>query len=110
MSLDDVGVILGSVGTEARTKRINNMLDILDERIAEVREQNKEKIRVSTSDMATELNVNKSTVNRNGFPSFFLKAYECTSHRTNKGMIVDVEEWVEERKEQRERIHERKQE
>lgn len=104
MTSHDVYVLAGSIGSQSRTDKINNMLDLIDERIGKAREQDKKGIIVSAGDLATELNWSQSTINRNGFPEFFTKYYDSTEWKNNKGLKIVAEEWVEERKEQREKL------
>jgi hypothetical protein len=106
MPSHDVSVLAGEVGSSKRTKKINNMLDVIDKRVAEARNEENKGIIVSAGDLATELNWSQSTICRNGFPEFFTKYYDSTQWSNSKGLKILAEEWVEERKEQREKLAE----
>lgn len=106
MTSHDVYVLAGSVGSDTRTTKIHNMLEVIDKRIAEARENDKKGVIVSSGNLANKLNWSKSTINRNGFPEFFQEYYDSTEWLNNKGLKIIAEEWVEERKEQREKLSE----
>lgn len=107
MSSHDAHVLAGQVGSEARTKKINNMLSEIDERVAEARKHESseiENIKIGSSHLATKLNFSQSTICRNGFPEFFTKYFDSIEYYENKGLIIEIETFVEERKEQREKV------
>lgn len=111
MASHDVHVLAGTVGSTKRTKKINNMLNVLDKLVAEARESdndNLEKIMVRSSSIAERMNWSQSTICRNGYPEFFTRHFESVEYRENKGVFIDIEQWVEERKDQRERLAEYK--
>lgn len=86
------------------------MLDAIDKRIAEVRRKlegdiEEKKIQVKSRHLAEELAINKTTVTRNGFPEFFTRVFDCCEldHHT---LVIQMDEWIEERKDQRKRLSE----
>lgn len=110
MSSHDVSVLAGEIGSSSRTKKLNIMLDEIDRAVSEARDtenRDVEVITVSSAYLATELNYSQSTIVRNGFPDFFKRYYESTAYVENKGLRINVDKWVEERKEQREKLAEK---
>lgn len=113
MPSHDAYVLAGKIGSSKRTKKINIMLDKIDKRVSEVREQfddENKKILVKSADLATKLNFSQSTVCRNGFPEFFTQYFDSITYQENRGIIIETEKYVEERKKQREEISELKSE
>lgn len=103
----DAHVLAGNIGSSSRTKKINNMLDEIDKKVKKAREYEKreiEEVLVRSGTLATELNFSQSTICRNGFPQFFTKYFDSIHYKENKGIIIEIEEYVEERKEQRKQI------
>lgn len=110
-----IDVIAGRKGSQTRTRKINKMLNQLDKAVADSRGDKEnpsspEKIRVSSSYLADKLNYSRATITRNGFPSFFNRYYESVTHQPKKGIIINIEKWVEERKEDREKLASKNQE
>lgn len=110
MTSHDAHVLAGRVGSDSRTKKLNKMSDKIDEAVSQARDNDREKILLSSSYLATELNWSQSTICRNGFPDFFTRYFDSAIYKENKGLFVKTEKWVEERKEQREKIAELKEE
>lgn len=102
----DIAVLSGKVGSEKRTQKINKMVNELDKAVADARDQEKEKVLISSGYIADRLNYSSSTINRNGYPQFFKTNYESIIHKDKKGLLVRCDEYVEERKEQREKLSE----
>lgn len=113
MSSTDAHVLAGRVGSEKRTKKINMMLDELDRAVSRARDpedgQEIEMIKISSSYLATRLNYSRSTITKNGFPHFFTEYFDSIEYRENKGLYIEIEKYVEERKNQREKVAELKQ-
>lgn len=84
------------------------MLDVIDKKIAEVRKTEAEELKVTSRKLASALNWNQSVIVRNGYPDFFEDAFESIIYKEQKGIYIDIEKYVEERKEQREKLAERK--
>lgn len=104
----DIHVLAGRVGSERRTKWINNMLNVLDKRVSDVRDQfdgdaEGKKLTVQRHDLCEALNANGSTLNNNGYPAFFKQNFQSITYKKRK-LFIEIEEYVEERKEQREKL------
>jgi len=108
--MDYVSVLAGEIGSESRTRKINNMLDVIDKKVSELRDKNHEQLKVTSRKLALALNWNQSVIVRNGYPDFFEEAFDSIEYKEQKGIFIDIEEYVEERKEQREKLAERKEE
>jgi len=105
MSSHDAHVLSGRVGSEHRTRKLNYMLDEIDKYVSTATEnRDVERIIVKSGTLATELNFSQSTICRNGFPNFFTKYFDSITYKENKGLLVECEKYVEERKKQREKI------
>lgn len=104
MPSHDVYVLAGETGSASRTKKLNNMLDTIDKKNAQAREQNLEEYLIRSSTLAVELNWSQSTICRNGFPEFFTRHFNSITYKQNKGIVIQTEEYVEERKTQREKL------
>lgn len=105
MSSHDAHVLSGRVGSEHRSRKLNYMLDEIDGYVSEARENSTvERIIVKSGTLATDLNFSQSTICRNGFPNFFTRYFDSIRYKENKGLVIECEEYVEERKKQREKI------
>lgn len=85
------------------------MLNVLDKLVADAREHRgdgskPERISVNSSYLATELNYSRATITRNGFPNYFTRTYEAVRYDRSHGLIVEIDEWVEERKQERKEL------
>jgi len=106
MTNHDVAVLSGNLGSEKRTQKINKMVNELDKAVSDARDQDKENVLISAGYLADRLNYSSSTINRNGYPQFFKTNFESITHKNKKGLLVRVDKFVEERKEQREKLSE----
>lgn len=84
------------------------MLDSIDQAVSEARDSEHKRIKLSSSYLANSINYSQSTVCRNGFPQFFTRYFDSAVYKENRGLYINTEEWVEERKEQREKVAELK--
>lgn len=105
----NIAVLSGEIGSSSRTKKIHNMLNVLDKSVADARNQrgengNPERIRITSSYLATELNYSRATITRNGFPNYFTRTYDSVKYQQNKGLVIHIDDWVEERKQEREEL------
>ena len=106
MASHDILVLAGEIGSDSRTKKINNMINELDEMISQARDKNRSGILVRSGTLAERLNYSQSTICRNGYPQFFTRHYDSIEYKENKGITIQCEEFVEERKTQREKLAE----
>lgn len=106
MASHDVYVLAGQIGSSSRSTKINNMLNELDEMVGEARDKNRAALLVRSRTLAERLNFSQSTICRNGYPEFFTRHYDSIKYQENKGIRIEAEEYVEERKTQREKLAE----
>lgn len=91
------------------------MLSVIDDAVEQAREkrgdsETPKRIKINSSYIATEMNYSRATINRNGFPQFFQNGYDCVKYKRNHGLIIEIDEWIETRKEEKKAVKEIKNE
>lgn len=91
-------VIAGRKGSQARSKKIYNMLSEVDKAVSEAQEEMMEidedsRIKITANYLAEKLNFSRETIYRNGYPNFFKNNFDSIIYLNKKGLIVNIESW-----------------
>lgn len=94
-------VIAGSKGSDARSRKLYNMLSEIDEAVKQGREQYAEidensKIKITANYLAEKLNFSRETIYRNGYPNFFKNNFDSIMYLQQKGLFVSIQRWENE--------------
>jgi len=91
-----------------RDTLFNKCRDILDRYVSKARERDVNYVIISLDIISDELSRPKPTLYAHGYYNYFKQRYESVEYVKLEGLKIDIEKWVEERKEERKSIYKKK--
>lgn len=86
----------------------NKVKDAIDNIVSKAREKELEAIRITLNDISAYQNIPYSSLYNHSIYHYIKDNYESVVYKRYKGLTINCEEWVKERKEERQKIAEKK--